>query len=146
MIRKKMTIQWLLLPVLFLYGRGGFATDMVYQEKMMTTEKHLGKQIIGQTAHIDLPVYGIHYLARIDTGARITSIHARDIKVIDGVRDQKANIGKIVIFSSMNEKGEKARIEAKIVDVAKVRNAQGWSIVMWCVCRYAGMVLPKMKK
>ena len=83
------------------------------------------KMVIGETARISLTEPGIEYLARIDTGARVTSVHALDMKVSGGVSDKKDNVGKMVTFSTENEKGERREITTKIIDVAKVRNAQG---------------------
>lgn len=84
-----------------------------------------GKKIIGETARISLSEGNIDYLARIDTGARITSVHALTLEVAGGVSDKKDNIGKMITFSTENEKGERQQITTEIVDVAKVRNAQG---------------------
>lgn len=42
------------------------------------------KRVIGETARISLTGSGIEYLARIDTGARVTSVHALDVKVSGG--------------------------------------------------------------
>jgi hypothetical protein len=84
-----------------------------------------GKKVIGETARISLNDGGIEYLARVDTGARITSVHALDIEVAGGASDQKDNIGKMVTFSTENEKGERKQVTTEIIRVAKVRNAQG---------------------
>ncbi len=83
------------------------------------------KKIIGETARISLTDAGMEYLARIDTGARITSIHILDIDVVEGSADKKDNIGKMVSFTTENEKGERKQVTTRIIDVAKVRNAQG---------------------
>ena len=90
------------------------------------------KLVVGETAVIAVANKAIqyqNYLARIDTGARITSIHAVDIS-IEGASSQddstaKDNIGKLVTFISFNAKGKKQNIEAIIADVVLVRNAQG---------------------
>lgn len=87
--------------------------------------EHNGKKVIGETARISLTSAGMGYLARIDTGARITSVHALEMKVTDGAQDKKDNIGKLITFDTENEKGERKQVSARIVDVSKVRNAQG---------------------
>jgi len=63
-----------------------------------------GKKVIGETAQISLTDGDIKYLARIDTGARITSVHALDMEVAEGSPDKKDNIGKLVTFGTENEK------------------------------------------
>ena len=83
------------------------------------------KKVIGETARISVAEADIEYLARIDTGARITSVHAMNMKVAEGSSEKKNNVGKMVTFSTENEKGELREVTTKIIDVAKVRNAQG---------------------
>ncbi|MBC7006584.1 ATP-dependent zinc protease [Photobacterium sp. BZF1] len=86
------------------------------------------KSIVGQVETIKVYDLEMDYLARIDTGAATTSIHAKDIKVIgdesdsDNMRD---HLGHTVEFTSINEKGEEATYKGKIVKVSKIRNAQG---------------------
>ncbi len=83
------------------------------------------KFIIGETAQIAIAEAELEFLARIDTGARVTSIHALDVEVTGGVANQRENEGKPVRFRVINTKGEERTLESKIVDVASVRNAQG---------------------
>ena len=84
-----------------------------------------GKKVIGETAQISMTDGNIEYLARIDTGARITSVHALDVEVAESSQDKKDNIGKLLTFDTENEKGERKQVTTRVVDVAKVRNAQG---------------------
>ena len=63
--------------------------------------------------------------ARIDTGARTTSIHATEVVCDDPSPDKKANIGKAISFLVTNGRGEQRRVETKITAVTEVRNAQG---------------------
>lgn len=106
---------------------------------------------VGETAAISLPEMGLTYLSRIDTGARITSLHAKDI-IVDGlddegveqditgeelssqdsqfddsieVVDKKSHIGRNIQFRTINELNQQATYSAKVVDVSSVRNAQG---------------------
>ncbi|WP_394132103.1 RimK/LysX family protein [Shewanella maritima] len=66
------------------------------------------------------------FAARMDTGASNSSLHAVDLTIVGGGdSDMKKNIGKHVSFTTMNEKGEKKRLEAKIVDTSTVKNSQG---------------------
>jgi len=101
---------------------------------------------IGQRAYIEVKELGLSYLARIDSGARITSLHALNIKLegkasflyvkkpLQKVKTRrikiknesyKLNIGKIISFDTINELGKKVRIKARVINVAQVRNAQG---------------------
>ena len=88
-------------------------------------EKIGDKMVVGETARIAVVEAGMKFLARIDTGARVTSIHALDVEVQDGSQDKRANEGKPVSFRVVNAEGEEAVLESTIVDVASVRNAQG---------------------
>jgi len=116
MNRKYIEIQplfiWFLLAIMILILPG-------------CSQGHKGKKVIGETAQISLTDGDIKYLARIDTGARITSVHALDVKVAESSPDKQDNIGKLVTFNTENEKGVRKQVTSKIMDVAKVRNAQG---------------------
>lgn len=83
------------------------------------------KKKIGETAYINVDNIGIDYLTRIDTGAKITSIHAINVKVKDEKKDKKDNIGKMVTFDTINHAKVKKSHTTKIIDVAKVSNSQG---------------------
>lgn len=86
------------------------------------------KSIVGQVEDIKIEELGLNFLARIDTGAATTSIHAEDINVIGTkkeYKDLRKHLGERVSFTAVNEKGEKATYEAEIVKVMRVRNAQG---------------------
>jgi len=102
---------------------------------------------IGQHALIEVVDSGLTYLGRIDSGARITSLHALNIqlegdksliyikphKTIKGHpftreiknQDYKHNVGRMITFDTVNELGEKRHMRAKVIGVARVRNAQG---------------------
>ncbi len=105
-------LLWLSLAVIVLISSGCAHYDS-------------GKKVIGETAQISMTDGNIEYLARIDTGARITSVHALDVEVAGGSQDKEDNIGKLLTFDTENEKGERKQVTAEIIDVAKVRNAQG---------------------
>ncbi len=65
------------------------------------------------------------FAARIDTGAKSTSIHAIDIQVEDAAETMEDNVGKQVNFTIVNEKGEKWAMSRRISSVSQVRNSQG---------------------
>jgi len=93
--------------------------------QLSLAESFDNKKVIGETAKISVYKAQIVYLARIDTGARTTSIHALDIIVKNGAKEQKDNIGKEITFTTENEDLVKTKVTTTIIDVAKVRNAQG---------------------
>lgn len=65
------------------------------------------------------------FSARIDSGAKSTSIHAVDIEVEDSAENMMDNVGKQVNFTIMNEVGETWSISRRITSVSQVRNSQG---------------------
>lgn len=83
------------------------------------------KPIIGPTAPFTVEG-GIDYIARIDSGASNSSLHAYDLHIIDGdAQNKKNNIGKMIGFTTENNQGEKQRLKAKIVSISTVKNSQG---------------------
>ena len=80
---------------------------------------------VGPVEYISIEESGMDYLARIDTGARTTSVHAVDLSVRNESKEMKDNIGKTVTFTTINEEGEKHKAKATITGVQKVRNSQG---------------------
>lgn len=119
---------------------------------------------IGQRAYVKLVNAQMSFLARIDSGARISSLHAQNI-VLEGEKsfiyakkadkllglpfypktkndEFKFHIGRIISFDTLNEKGEKRRIEREVIDVAKVTNAQGteYRYVVLLGLEYGGVV------
>jgi len=80
---------------------------------------------VGATAKIHVKEAALDFDARIDTGARTTSIHATEVVCENPSPDKKANIGKPISFLVTNALGEQQRVETTITDVTEVRNAQG---------------------
>jgi len=105
------------------------------------------REEIGAKAYINLSQEDMNFLARIDSGARITSLHAVNIKLegkkpfimLNKVKKQvgmpfkkkeknehyKQNIGRMISFDTQNELGQVRHLRARVVNVVKVRNAQG---------------------
>lgn len=65
------------------------------------------------------------FAARVDSGAKSTSIHALDIEVEDAAETMEENTGKQVNFIIVNEEGERWPMSRRISSVTKVRNSQG---------------------
>ncbi len=82
------------------------------------------KKVIGPTADFIVDEQA-SFLARIDTGAATTSIHAIELEVEEGDKTMENNVDKIIHFTLVNEKGEQWRTSARISEVKEVRNSQG---------------------
>ncbi len=65
------------------------------------------------------------FSARIDSGAKSTSIHAADIKVKDAAHSMEDDVGKEVSFILINEEDEQWPMTRRISSVSKIRNSQG---------------------
>ena len=83
------------------------------------------KGLIGETAWIGVGGVSFSYLARIDTGARVTSIHATEVKITDGSVDPKKNIGREITFITMNRAGKSQQLTGCIKRISTVKNSQG---------------------
>ncbi len=107
-------------------GTGSDSTPVAEPQSGSQAARGIGdKMVVGETARIAVAEAGLEFLARIDTGARVTSIHALDVEVRGGAENKRGNKGKPVSFRVINARGEDAVLESTIVDVASVRNAQG---------------------
>ncbi len=81
---------------------------------------------IGPVATLSIKQTGLLFDTRIDTGAGQNSLHAVNIHVEnEDTDDITNNIGKIITFTTENEKGEKVEVSTKIRSTALIRNAQG---------------------
>lgn len=74
------------------------------------------------------PVYigeaALQFSARLDTGATVSSINARDIEVVGGSGSpQRTDVGKRVRFTVENATGQNARIEATIDQVRGIQTS-----------------------
>ena len=83
------------------------------------------KRIIGQECWVHIEELNLEFLARVDTGATSTSIHAMDVMIVEGTDDFRENIGKTINFLTISTDGEHKRMEAEIVKVQIVRSAKG---------------------
>jgi len=83
------------------------------------------KSLIGETAWIEVGTVSFAYLARIDTGARVTSIHAVNVEIKDASSVPDENIGKTVSFQTINRDGKTQKITSRITKVSIVKNSQG---------------------
>ncbi|MDO6775251.1 RimK/LysX family protein [Shewanella sp. 3_MG-2023] len=87
------------------------------------------QKLIGPTADISIVESGLIFDTRIDTGAVENSLHATNLHIIGEDKiNMENNVGKDVTFTTMNEKGEKAQVTARIHSTSLIRNAQGSEI------------------
>lgn len=87
------------------------------------------KNMIGPIANINVKEANLHFKTRIDTGAVENSLHAIDIQIEQGDADNmENNVGKIIRFTTENEKGERHQVQSRIVETSLIRNAQGSEI------------------
>lgn len=85
----------------------------------------VNKHIIGQIATITVVDAGLAFRARIDTGAKRTSIHAVNLHIENPSETMAENIGKEITFRIINEKNEEREIKTIVSDVSSVRSSQG---------------------
>lgn len=84
------------------------------------------KRIIGATASLQERKSGLLFRARVDTGAKSSSLHVEKI-VIDGKSEppSKDNIGKQIRFQIKNDKGQTHWIECAIKNTVLIKNSNG---------------------
>jgi hypothetical protein len=82
-------------------------------------------RIVGATEVVRVEETGLDFLARVDTGARTSSLHALELEIEDPAPRVEDNVGRTIHFRAVNERGESARISSVIVDVVGVRQALG---------------------
>lgn len=87
------------------------------------------KPIIGAKAKIHIKEADLTYKARIDTGAVENSLHAYNLHVEnEDLQTKDNNIGKLITFTTNNEKGQTVTLTRPIVETSLIRNAQGSEI------------------
>ena len=81
-----------------------------------------GKKTIGATAEVRELSTGLVFLARVDTGASVSSLHCEELVIEDASATASENIGKPVRVRIANKKGESGWLETEIVDYARIRS------------------------
>lgn len=92
---------------------------------LIGTQAWAEQKIIGETAWIRVGGVSFPYLARIDTGARVTSIHATEVNITDGSKEPEKNIGREITFTTVNRDGKSQQLTGLIKRISTVRNSQG---------------------
>lgn len=83
------------------------------------------KEIIGETAWIGVGGVPYSYLARIDTGAELSSLHAIALHVVGDTGRASENVGKEISFISVSRAGLAREMKGGIVGVTAVKSPQG---------------------
>ncbi|QBF81453.1 hypothetical protein EXU30_01150 [Shewanella maritima] len=84
------------------------------------------KKYIGPVEKLSIVESDLLFKTRIDTGAVENSLHAVDIHIENEDKDNMDNnIGKMITFTTENEKGKKATVKTRITNTSLIRNAQG---------------------
>ena len=73
------------------------------------------KRVIGQTARVGINEVAMDFIARVDTGAASTSLHAESVRVEDGM----------VGFVAVNQDGLRVPMRMPVARTGTVRNSGG---------------------
>jgi hypothetical protein len=80
--------------------------------------------VVAGREHVVIADGPIEFLARLDTGALVSSVHARGIEIIDAdPNDPRRNRGKTVRFTLDNGRGGSTTLERSIELVQRIRSA-----------------------
>jgi len=81
------------------------------------------KKIVGATARITEVSSGLTFAARIDTGAKTSSIHTEKWEIKDPAPQPWDNVGKSIRFRIANEEGESEWIETTVASRVRMRSS-----------------------
>lgn len=89
------------------------------------------KQVIGQTAEVTIAEAGMEFIARVDTGAASTSVHAEEVRVD----------GDMVDFEIVNRDGARLAMRMPVAKSGTVRNSggSGTRVFVEMTVRHGGM-------
>lgn len=102
---------------------GGLGAGLVRAEALLA-ESPL---VVGPTARVIEPQSGLPLLARVDTGASVTSLHCteEDFVIEKASDDPHQNVGKPIRLRVENTAGASSWIETEVLDYVEVRSANG---------------------
>lgn len=99
---------------------------------LLMSSSVFAKQIIGINEEVSLPIEGLTLKAKIDSGARNTSLHATNVKLF------KQNEKDWVSFTTVDGKGGTIVLSAPVHRVARVKRHNGPSqnrpVIITSVC------------
>ncbi|WP_051216086.1 ATP-dependent zinc protease family protein [Ferrimonas futtsuensis] len=79
----------------------------------------MAKELVAAVERVHLGPGAIDFMARVDTGAAISSLHATDVRLLQSGNQQQ------VRFVTENHLGEQLTLTLPVVDTMRVRSAQG---------------------
>jgi hypothetical protein len=74
-------------------------------------------QIVGASELIRVDEAALDFIARLDEVGRVSSIHALDIRVVDASPDMFENVGRLIRFRVVNERGEERQLATRVEGV-----------------------------
>jgi len=116
------------LLLLLAFAVFGGKTTSVPIEGTLLTQSELGSpavRILGPLATVSEGETELQFVARVDTGARATSIHTNEKTVLDGSESMEENLGKTIRFRLENRQGEIQWLERTIAEVRMIRTSEG---------------------
>ena len=113
----KSLISFLLLPFLLVASTQAYAQP--------------AKQVVGATETVLIIEAGLNFKARIDTGAKTSSIHAENIQITsmpymksDSLNQYKnAVLGQPISFDVGTQNGVRKQIKTKVLSIVKVKTS-----------------------
>lgn len=81
----------------------------------------ISKPSIGATAEVHELQSGLHFVARVDTGASVCSIHAEELEIESEAENPRENVGRRVRVLFANKQGERKWVESKIESFSHIR-------------------------
>lgn len=88
-------------------------------QKIVVTKEVLPKPIVGRVEWISIPGTSLRLEARIDTGAKTSSLHAENIQ------EKQLGPDLYVEFQTRNDAGEAVLLSGKVILQTKVTSANG---------------------
>lgn len=80
--------------------------------------------ILAPQQRVDVVEAGLGFRARLDTGAVVSSINARDLEVVGGSgRPSRSDVGRMIRFTLVNDDGAERTLSARVEQVRGIRTA-----------------------
>ena len=115
----------------------GAATGYAFH--MYDVDQH---RIIAGVENVRLVEGNIGFRARVDTGAAISSVNARDITVVGGDDAHILNnIGKPIRFTLVNAQGQTATVQSTVAKIYSVRtgDCREWRYHVYLTVEFRGI-------
>lgn len=94
------------------------AAELTARFQLPTTQKASSRLLVGRIEWISLPAFRHSpWLAKTDTGARTSSLHATDVSLDSN--------GQTVHFTTVGDEGQPLRCNAQLSRIKTIRNSSG---------------------